>query len=201
MTPARKDAILARLYDTGQVPAQELGMDVDELRWLESVVRFKQACFVDAKALGPTVWRNWDFVADKLTWTTGEPSDGVYAALAYAGKPKAVGRSLLIAAERYVLVVSYRAMELDAEQLRKVLLHELVHIGYRGHGEDFRAVCREVGGVVSGRGVTDPGTHVEKKVGHRFKRVRTFDDPKAAEAWAREQLRLEPGTKWRLTFG
>lgn len=201
MTADRKDAILAAMFDTGQVPMRELDMDLDELRWLESVVKFKRACLDKALALGPTVWKNWNFVADKLGWVTGEPNDKVYAALAYAGQPKAVGRSILIASERYVLMVSYRAMELSEEQLRKVLLHELVHIGYRGHGRDFRDVCREVGGVVSGSGVTDPGTHVEKKIGHRYKRVRTFDDPKEAEAWAREQLRLEPGSKWRLSFG
>lgn len=170
------------------------------------VVQFKQAAFARAQELGPQVWKNWDFVKDAFKWSPVEPDDKVNAALSYAGHPQAIGRSLLRRVERYTLLVSYRAMDLSADKLDKILLHELVHMGYRGHGKDFRAVCQEVGGVVSGSGITDPGVHVEKKVGHRYRRVHTAKTEAEAMTWLRaEQTRMraagEPGVNWRLSFG
>lgn len=170
------------------------------------VLDFKRVAYYRAVELGPQVWRNWNFVKDDFKWTPVEPDAKVYAALSMRGRPQAVGRSVLRRAEGYKLLVSHRAMKLSQSELDKVLLHELVHIGYSGHGKDFRDVCREVGGVVSGSGITDPGVHIEKKVGHRYRRVHTVQTEAEARAWLlQEQLRMraagEPGVNWRFTFG
>lgn len=170
------------------------------------VLDFKQAAYRRAVELGPQVWRNWASVESDFKWSAVEPDAKVYAALSMKGRPQAIGRTVVRPAERYRLLVSHRAMALSQGQLDKVLLHELVHIGYSGHGKDFRDVCREVGGVVSGSGITDPGVHIEKKVGFRYKRVHTVQTEAEARAWLlQEQLRMraagEPGVNWRFSFG
>lgn len=154
----------------------------------EAEYQFKMDTFGEFLALGPRVWKNWDFVKGRVFLGMQDPPKKVYAAVLChvpkTRKQQAIGRSILQAADRYDLLLSAsRLMKVTAEQREKVLLHELVHLGYSGHGKDFRKVCMEVGGVISGAAVTDPGFHMEKKVGHRYKRIMTFDTEAAAKAW------------------
>lgn len=180
----------------------------------EAIVDFKKRMYDRAVELGPTVWKNWDFVKDVFKWTLVEPSheSDVYAALLVKGKMSAIGRSVLRRAESYKLAASHRMMKLAPDKQDKVLLHELVHIGYGGHGADFRRVCQEVGGIISGSGVEEPGVHLEQKQGPRYVRVKTFQTEQEAKLWflgwkadrtAEATARGEKADfgKWRVSFG
>jgi hypothetical protein len=137
----------------------------------------------------------------ELSVSAEPPKEDVYAAISYAGAPWAIGRSLIRYPRSATLLVSDAFLQLDAEKAWKVLLHEAVHLGYRGHGKDFRDVAREVGAVVSGAAVESGGAiEVQKKIGSRYKTVRTFppDQEREALAWGREQARLEHGSRWRM---
>lgn len=169
----------------------------------KTILDFKKAAFERAKVLGPEVWKNWDFVKDVFFWSPVEPSEVVLAALSYPkARTQAIGRSLLQRAARYTLLTSFRAMELNPEQLDKVLKHELVHMGYSGHGKDFIAVCREVGGTVGSAAVTggEEGSYFEQRQPNgRYKRVSAlFPTQAAAMTWFEEQraARREQAIAW-----
>lgn len=168
------------------------------------MLEFKKAAFERAKVLGATVWKNWDFVKDVFFWSPEEPTEKVMAALGVAGRMQAVGRSVLQRATRYRLFVSHRAMALTPEQLDRILLHELVHMGYGGHGADFRAVCREVGGVIGSDAVTGGREGVwfqQKQPNGRYKSASpTFETRGTAMAWfqhpAQVAARLAEAEAW-----
>jgi hypothetical protein len=151
----------------------------------ERVLPFKKAMFERAVELGPRVWTNWDFVKDNFKYSFEEPTN-VYASIWADGKQYAIRRKVIQKSKTpYVLNIHHSMLELTPEQQDKVLLHELVHMGYSGHSRDFITVCREVGGAVSGSGVTEPGVHLEQKQGSRYKRIRTFDTEQKARDWYR----------------
>lgn len=154
----------------------------------ERLIDFKKKAYDRAVELGPTVWQNWDFVQDKFFWSPVEPSQDVLAALAYPkARTWAVGRKLIQIAPRYSLLVSFRAEALSDAELDKVLKHELLHMGYSGHGADFRKVCREVGGVVSSNAVTggEEGAWFEQRQANgRYKKASpTFETEALAMSW------------------
>lgn len=151
---------------------------------------FKLATFQEFLTLGPRVWRNWDDVKDRVFLSMNSPNKGKQGVLAavlchQSGQHKqaAIGQVITNMAARYELLLSSKLQETPAAGREKVLLHELVHLGYSGHGENFRRVCIAVGGVVSGAAVEDPGFHMEKKVGARYKRMKTFDTEREAKEW------------------
>lgn len=179
----KKQMFLARMAFAEMTDAQK--------EKAETILSFKKAMFERAVVLGPTVWKNWDFVKDHFVWSLEEPNK-VYASLWCDGKQRAIGRSVIQRSSTpYRLNVHHSMLELNSAEQDKILLHELVHMGYSGHGRDFINVCREVGGAVSGSGVTEPGVHLERKVGARYKRMQTFHtgDSKADERKAREWYR------------
>ena len=203
-------------------------MTQDEYEW-------RMATFSRFIALGPTVWRNWSFVADRIVLSfevlderkvVGEKA---LACVQYQGKsfakPQAIGRSILRAMPGYALVLSNRLMrEYTGVALDKILLHELVHLGYGGHGKDFQHVCKEVGGVIYGAAAVSSKVYAEQKQANgRYKRLHEFESEAALQAWwidpvnvkARMDevlawMRAHPGRserdakaalRWRMTAG
>ena len=157
------------------------------------------------------VWRNADFVLPyvRADYADRPPKADVHAALlVIGGRTRAIGDSVIQRAPAYALLVNPSIYDLPDDMIWRVLVHEAVHIGYSGHGEDFKRLVVEKGGVVAGAGVDTGGVvEVQKKVGARFKTVRTFpqEEQREAEAWAREQANAARarGTpeRWRLQWG
>ena len=146
------------------------------------------------------VWRNNEFVADVLVLSPEEPSGRVLASLSYAGTPSAIGNSILRRAPRYTLRVSDRLLMRGTNSVRKVMIHEAVHVVYMNHGREFRDLVRKHGGTVSEEAIENPGVHVQLKRGSRFETIKTFDTEPEATRWAHEQKRENPG-KYRLSLG
>ena len=159
----------------------------------EAEFEWKLSTFAEFIALGPRVWRNWDSVKDRVQLGMHSPARGSLAAVSChisGRKQSALGQVITNMADRYDLLLSLRLQETPAAGREKVLLHEMVHLGYSGHGEDFRRICVAVGGVISGAAVTDPGFHMEKKIGTRYKRMKTFDSEREAEVWFRSPVEV-----------
>lgn len=145
------------------------------------------------------VWSNADFVLPHLSFDeTLWPSGECLAALVFEGNPRAIGTSILRRAPRYILLMSPKLLTMNPEAIWKIMVHEAVHIGHRGHGGEFRKLVRQFGGAVSGTAVENPVVMVQTKVGLRYQTVRKFEDEREAELWARAQQRAQPGTRWRL---
>ncbi len=169
----------------------------------ETVFEWFKACVVE-------VWGKWPPNLE-LVLSPEEPTavdrgrEKPPASLSYArdARPMAVGRHLISYPRTATLRLADRLLVEPPERIRKILLHEAVHLGYPGHGADFRAVAREVGATVSESGLDDDIVQVQKKVGARFQTVKTFPgaEENAAVAWAKEQLRAEPGSRWRTLQG
>lgn len=161
----------------------------------EAIVDFKKRAYDRAVELGPAVWENWDFVKETFFWSPVEPSLPVLAALVYpSARTWAVGRKIIQRAPKYKLLVSFRAMTLTPEKLDAVLKHELLHIGYSGHGPDFRKVCREVGGVVGADAVDGKaGTWFEQRQPNgRYKQASpTFESEPLAMSWYHDAAQRE----------
>lgn len=170
-----------------------------------SVLQFKQSMHRRALELMPRVWSNFEKLRPRLQWTLASPPK-VLAALMTCGKQDAIGGSVLRMCEHYVLLTSPQLMEHPPEEQDQVLLHELVHMGYRGHGAGFRAHCHAVGGVLTGDSLgQEPGIFLEFKPegAHRYKRLaRKFASQAEAEAFVR-QVRASSeyvGGRFRLLF-
>jgi hypothetical protein len=144
------------------------------------------------------VWKNPEWILPHIHLSEEEPVDyppykKVLASIAYPHKPKpwAVGDSLIRRAAQYTLRVSNDLLVLPAVEVRRILIHEAAHIGYPGHGREFRDLVVAKGGVVSGSGLDTGGViEVQVKLGHRYKTVKTFppEEEKQAMAWVREQV-------------
>lgn len=161
----------------------------------ERLIDFKKKAYDRAVELGPTVWKNWDLVKDKFFWRPAEPSQSVLAALVYPkARTWAVDRKLIQIAPRYSLLVSFRAETLPAAELDRVLKHELLHMGYSGHGADFRKVCREIGCIVGSDAVTggEAGTWFEQRQPNgRYKKASpTFETESLAMEWFRHPQQI-----------
>lgn len=118
--------------------------------------------------------------------------------------PVAVGRHLIRYPREATLRVSDELLVMSPEHIHKILLHEAIHLGYAGHGKEFRDVAREVGAVVTTAGLETGGKiEVQKKIGARFKTQREFPDSEEREAtaWVKAQAQAEPGSRWRIQFG
>lgn len=175
---------------------------------LATGLRFNRAAiFAAFKQAVRHVWVNADFVLPVLHMGEEEPKGGVLAAVVFGGKVAAVDDHLLRRAERYVLLVSDDLLLLPAVEVRRILIHEAAHLGHHGHGADFRRLVAVKGGVIAGAGVDSGGMiEAQKKVGARFKTMRTFpqDAEREATAWTKEQAAAAraAGTpeRWRLQW-
>jgi hypothetical protein len=149
------------------------------------------------------VWKNAEFVLPALAWSE-EPAVGGSELASVTFDHRGVwasGRSLLSRAPKYTLRVSDALLAMPREKVAAIMLHEAIHLGYPGHGEEFRKIAREVGAPVSASAVDRGDTiEIQKKVGSRYKTVRTFPGSEEREAirWAKEQARAEPGSRWRM---
>jgi hypothetical protein len=145
---------------------------------------------------GPNTIANLD-----IRLSDEEPEGGHHASVSYAGNVWAIHNSLLRYPNdrRYTLRVSDELLEMPPEAVEKVLIHEACHIGYRQHGHDFCACAKEYGGVVTMCQLDNPGYHVQRKEGSRYKTIATFPSEREALAWAREERVRVPG-KYRLSY-
>jgi len=137
--------------------------------------------------------------AARLTVEVAEaPAISVLAALAYhppRGGNYAIGDSLVRIASSYMLKVSPELLAQDDDLVRKVLLHEALHVGYPRHDEHFEYMARKVGTYASEHGMRTGGEYVielQLEKGARFRPVHATLDKYEAQAFAM-QKKAGPG--------
>jgi len=167
---------------------------------------FKLTTFNRLLELGPQVWRNWDTVRGRMMLAfdrIGGAKDTALAAIRYrgVGQPQAIGRVITRAMGAYEFLTEPELMRYSGDALDKILLHELVHLGYPGHREDFKRVCKEVGGVLYGAAATSSEVRLEKRQPNgRYKPVKTFATEAEAVAYFKDPeqvlLRKQEHEEW-----
>lgn len=118
------------------------------------------------------------------------------------GKPH-----LYSACKQYRLVLSDRLMTRDDEAIRKVLIHEALHLGFIRHDQTFKRVCAYLGGARSEReAITSEEERVMLQVkpyGRRkFQDIKAFPTIEQARQFFRANelgLRTDfgPGSRFR----
>ncbi len=145
----------------------------------------------------------WDVSAARVQFeATADfpPNDGVLAALRYdTNGARAEGRVLLSHASNHMLALAPRLLEKSADDIRRVLLHEAIHVGRPRHDAEFKKIAAEVGAVLSEQEL-DGVFRVEKQVskGKRFEVVYRTADKEDALTFARSK-RGGPG-RYRIVY-
>lgn len=86
------------------------------------------------------------------------------AALTYMVSPRdrrrarAFGDSLIfIPTKKFTLKINEKLLKLPVDQIRKIVIHEAVHIGHPNHDADFQKVVKKYHGAVSENDATSDG--------------------------------------------
>jgi hypothetical protein len=155
----------------------------------------RAAAFEMFKEAGNKMWASGEQVTSLVTLSQEEPTAGTLASLARpTGRLRAVGNIIIRPAAKYVLRVSDRLLGMGTDHVRKIMIHEAGHLGYDGHGTDFRSIVTRNGGALSETGLQDGDAfHIQRKEGSRFKTIKSFENEQAARIWVREEARRQPG--------
>jgi len=135
--------------------------------------------------------RVWGDVIDKINFkfTKRKPKKDHILSLAYSSRPVAIRNVLVSAPTEMNLYYSDAIFEYSKEDFEKIVIHEVLHIGYPGHGTGFIGQVVKFGGIKSIAHLEGLGIQVQSKKrankGERFKTIMTFKDDE--EILAREE--------------
>ena len=93
-------------------------------------------------------------------------------------KPKAYGNSLYSVAKDIEVKVKPAFFDLPKKHQKKILIHEIGHIGYPQHNKEFREFVNKFGGTISVNALTKKYL-VQVKEGSRYvtiKEIENFDE-------------------------
>jgi hypothetical protein len=124
--------------------------------------------------------RVWGDVIDEIhfKFTKREPKKGHVLSLAYSSRPRAISNALISAPTKMNLYYSDIIFNYSKEDIEKIIIHEVIHIGYPDHTEEFMKQVTKFGGVKSMAHLEGLGIQVQSKKRAnkrgRFKTVMTF---------------------------
>jgi len=132
--------------------------------------------------------RVWGDVIDKINFkfTKRKAKKGHVLSLAYNSRPKAISNALVSAPREMNLYYSDNIFEYSKEDAEKIIIHEVIHIGYPDHTEEFMKQVLKFGGVKTMSHLEGLGIQVQSKKRvdkrGRFKTIMTFKDDEIAIA-------------------
>lgn len=132
----------------------------------------------------------YEKLKDRLTFVRGELKGNHLAAVVYAGNPRVIGDHLVVYANKYTVLVTDRFLALsDQKQAEGVLRHEVIHLGHRGHGREFREMAHRFGAPISEEASAGGGVKIQVKDGARYKTVEEIHDKSFDEVarWLRRE--------------
>jgi hypothetical protein len=167
---------------------------------LRPAARTREEALAIFRQCAREVWRNAD-ACNVSVAERGPGSSDAVAAIAGRSSCDRFNRYILNPEAPRILFVSERALSLDDEALRAVLIHEAVHLGIGGHSARFRRVCVSHGGAMSGGEAEGRPVQVQRKEGARFKTVREFprENIEEAKSWGLQMSRIT-STRYRIVY-
>ena len=150
----------------------------------------------------------WGDVIDKINFkfTKRPPKKGHILSLAYSSRPTAIRNTLVSAPAEMTLYYSDAVFEYSKEDFEKIVIHEVIHIGYPGHSEAFIKEVVKFGGIKSIAHLEGLGIQVQAKKRAdkrgRFKTIMTFkdDEEELAREEANKYAREHRDEKVRLQY-
>ena len=133
--------------------------------------------------------RVWGENINKIQFTFSiVPGKKEMMSVAYKSRPKAIGSTLVSTPKVQNVYISDKLFNLPPEHIEQIVIHEVIHIGYSRHDEDFRRVVEKYGGTITTSQLEGYGYHVQAKPRAdkrcRFKDVKVFDNLMEAEGFA-----------------
>lgn len=152
--------------------------------------------------------RVWGDVIDEIhfKFTKREPKKGHVLSLAYSSRPKAIRNVLISAPTEMNLYYSDSIFDYSKEDAEKIIIHEVIHIGYPDHTEEFMRQVVKFGGVKTMSHLEGLGIQVQSKKRAnkrgRFKTIMTFKDDEIdiAKGEANKYAREHRDEKVRLQY-
>lgn len=145
------------------------------------------------------IWSNAEAVPVQLS--LDEPGKGCLASVTTLGTPRSIGSRVLNPERTRTLRLSAEVLAFPPEALRKILIHEALHLGISGHGARFMRACALYGGARTGQEARGAPVVVACKEGRRFRVVREFprESLNEARAFMVQQVR-STGIRHRITY-
>jgi len=137
-----------------------------------------------------------------------EELPGVLAGLRHLRHNKrkmAIGQSLIYLPrdKSFTLVLDPKLLEHDREFVRRIMVHEAIHIGYPKHDADFRHLVKKYRGALTetdANEASDKPYQAQKKVGSRFQTVERFETELEAWTFIKQEFEKDRSVKWRLYY-
>ncbi len=118
--------------------------------------------------------------------------------LAYSGRPYTIGETLVRVPRKMTLILSSE-IELTKKELKELLRHESIHIGYPRHDHNFRRVAKKDKTPLTVRHARSGLFTVQIKVGHRYQTVKELKTMEEAEVFADSLAKKQKG-RIRIRF-
>lgn len=152
--------------------------------------------------------RIWGDVIDKINFkfTKREFKKGHILSLAYNSRPRAIGNALISAPTEMNLYYSDNVFDYSKEDAEKIIIHEVIHIGYPDHTQEFMKQVVKFGGIKTIAHLEGLGIQVQSKLRinkrGRFKTIMTFKDDEMilAQTEANKYAREHRHEKVRLQY-
>ena len=110
--------------------------------------------------------------------------------IAYNSRPQAISNVLIQVPKNMTLYISESFFDFSEEDREKIIIHEVIHIGYSPHNEAFLKQVKKFGGVRSLSELENLGIQLQSKIRknkkERFKTIETFGNDEMVEA--REEM-------------
>ena len=150
----------------------------------------------------------WGAIVDQMTFQIEPEETGVLAYLKSlkSAKRRLIGDHLIQAKKEYTLGVSSKFYGLSKEDQRKILVHEVAHIGCRDHDRLFRKKVLEAGGVLCSQGLEHNKVFIKAKLkslpaSAKYATLEEFSvhEYDAAQGFAKDYALKHPDYRVRLT--
>lgn len=129
---------------------------------------------------------------DKIVYHFEPPKSKTLMAVVYKRKPlpKAIGKHLIMSSPYYRVYVNPLLLLEPKDIIKKIVTHEVIHLGYPYHDKHFSYMCQQFGTNPSLNSIKGGNVKVQEKKGSRYVDIgKAFDTFEDAEKWARGEIR------------
>jgi len=150
--------------------------------------------------------RVWGDNVDNISFKFELRKHKIPMTLAYNSRPQAIRNVLIQVPKNMTLYISESFFEFSEEDREKIIVHEVIHIGYSPHNQAYLTQVKKFGGVRSLTELENLGIKLQSKIRSnkrgRFKTIQSFgnDDMDEARSEMHKYANTHRDEKVRLIF-
>lgn len=110
-------------------------------------------------------------------------------------RPRAIGNRMYWMNKKHILYVAPHTLKLSPETIRRIVRHEVIHLGYQLHNKEFFEMCQKYDATLTCTAEASnlPPFQVQTKEGNRYKTIRRFDKETEALIFLKNHLKTNGG--------